>query len=140
MAKLGLNAKLYRGTAGSTAATEVKNIRDLTFNDEKGSADISVRGSTFELGMPTLRKITLDFEMVVDETDADYAAILAAYVAGTAIAIKCVSSTYGSGVDMDCLIQKMNRKEPLKDIITADVSLVPTYITRYPAAVVGSGS
>ena len=36
---LGLNAKLLRGNAGSTANTEVKNVKDLTLNLESGEAD-----------------------------------------------------------------------------------------------------
>jgi len=37
---LGLDAKLLRGTAGSTGATEVKNVKDLTLNLESGEADV----------------------------------------------------------------------------------------------------
>ena len=38
---LGLNAKLLRGAAGSTANTEVKNVKDLTLNLESGEADVT---------------------------------------------------------------------------------------------------
>lgn len=37
---LGLDAKLLRGTAGATGATEVKNVKDLTLNLESGEADV----------------------------------------------------------------------------------------------------
>ena len=36
---LGLDAILMRGTAGQTAATEVKNVKDLTLSMESGEAD-----------------------------------------------------------------------------------------------------
>lgn len=37
---LGLDAILMRGTAGQTAATEVKNVKDLTLSMESGEADV----------------------------------------------------------------------------------------------------
>lgn len=41
---LGLDAILMRGTAGQTAATEVKNVKDLTLSMESGEADVTTRG------------------------------------------------------------------------------------------------
>ena len=140
MAKIGLNAKLYRGVAGSTAATEMLNVTDVTYNDERSVADISTRGSDLELGAVTLRKLTLDWEMFVDECDGDYEAIADAYLNKTAIALVCVSSVDGSGIDGDFLIVKLNQKQPLKDAIKAEVSVIPTYITRYPLPVAASSS
>ena len=37
---LGLDAVLYRGTAGAKATTEVTNVKDLTINLESGEADV----------------------------------------------------------------------------------------------------
>ena len=42
---LGLDAKLFRGTAGSQAATEVTNVKDLTLNLESGEADVTTRAT-----------------------------------------------------------------------------------------------
>ena len=58
---LGLDAKLMRGTAGATAATEVKNVKDLTLNLESGEADVTTRateGWSLEFCM-ILRMLTL---------------------------------------------------------------------------------
>lgn len=132
MARIGILAKTYRGAAGSSASTEMKNIRDLTVNDERGEADISNRGSEFELIRTTMRKVSFDFQMNADEDDADYAAILAAYVNRTPIAWKCLSAADGSGIDCDVEVLKLTRNEALRDAMTADVTVKPTYHTRYP--------
>ena len=42
---LGLDAKLFRGTAGSQASTEVTNVKDLTLNLESGEADVTTRAT-----------------------------------------------------------------------------------------------
>lgn len=37
---LGMNAKLYHGAAGGSAATELTNVRNVTLNLEAGEADV----------------------------------------------------------------------------------------------------
>lgn len=142
MAKLGLNAKLYRGVAGSTASDEIVNVIDLTYNDERNEADISTRACQVELSASTTRKFSLGWSMPWDEADADFSAILTAYVANTALAFKCISSSggaaNGTGIDADFVILKCARKEDLKGALMADIEIKPTYITRYPAAVTGA--
>jgi len=132
-AKIGLNAKLYHGTAGATAATEMANVKDLSMPDERGEADISTRGSGFEVIKSTMRKLSLEWQMLYDELDSDFAAILAAYVGQNAIALKCLSSSTGAGIDADFEIVKITKSENLKDGVYADVVAKPTYLTRYPA-------
>ena len=131
-AKIGLNAKLYRGTAGSTAATEMKNVRDLSMPDERGEADISTRASGFELFKSTLRSLSIEFQMLWDEDDADFAAVMAAYQAQTPLAILCLSASDGAGIDADFEVLKVTKSENLRDGIYADVVLKPVYVTRYP--------
>ena len=43
---LGLDAKLFRGTAGTQAATEVTNVKDLTVTLESGEADVTTRATS----------------------------------------------------------------------------------------------
>lgn len=133
MARIGLNAKLYRGTAGTTPATEMTNIKDLSAPDERDEADISVRGSEYDLMMPTTRKLEISFRMNWDETDADFAAILAAYNARTALAFKCLSASTGQGPMFDGCVMKLSKEEPRKGAIEADVTIKPTYVSRYPS-------
>jgi len=43
---LGMNAKAYYGTAGSTASNEITNIMDVTVNLETGEADVTTRAAS----------------------------------------------------------------------------------------------
>ena len=77
---LGLNAKLLRGTAGSTAATEVKNVKDLTLNLESGEADVTTRATGgWRASAATLKEASLEFGILYDTEDADFQAFQEAY-------------------------------------------------------------
>lgn len=129
---IGLNAKLYRGTAESTAATLMENVRNLTFNMEAGEADTSRRGSTWRLRESTLLDGSLEWEMIDNDTDADRAAIAAAFLNQTPIALFPRDKTDGAGLDADWKITKFTRNEQLEDAIIIEVAAVPTYVSRYP--------
>ncbi|OQA81987.1 MAG: hypothetical protein BWY31_03485 [Lentisphaerae bacterium ADurb.Bin242] len=59
---LGLDAKLLRGTAGTTGATEVKNVKDLTLNLESGEADVTTRATNgWRASVATLKEASLEF-------------------------------------------------------------------------------
>ncbi|MBW1649018.1 MAG: hypothetical protein JRJ72_13120, partial [Deltaproteobacteria bacterium] len=44
---LGMNAKIYQGSAGADllTVTEMSNVKDVTLNLEAGEADITTRGN-----------------------------------------------------------------------------------------------
>lgn len=129
----GINAKLYRGTAGSTAATLINNVRDLNYDSEWTEEDISTRGSVFELVGNTTLKVSVNWEMIANDEDVDLAAIRDAHEAKTVLAFKIVDKASGKGIDADFLVTKCARKQGLKGVILYDVSIKPTYVTRYPA-------
>ena len=134
-ALVGLDAKLYRGTAGTPATTEMTNVRDVTLADTRAEANISRRGSWFHVIKSTRRSIEVNFTMIDDDADADLAALLAAYVANTPLAFKIVDKASGKGVDADFYIVKMERSEPDETETTYAVTIKPTYVTRWPVAV-----
>ena len=43
--KIGLEAKLLYGPAGSTGTSEAKNVKDVSLSLEAGSADITTRAA-----------------------------------------------------------------------------------------------
>lgn len=131
----GLDAKLYRGAAGSAAATEVKNVRDLNYDSEWTEEDISTRGSPFELSGATMMKVAINWEMIANDADVDLAAIRDAHEAKTVLAFKILDKASGKGIDADFLVFKCARKQGLKGVILYDVSIKPTYVTRYPVHV-----
>ena len=119
----GLDAKLYRGTAGATASTEVKNVRDLNYDSEWQDEDISTRGSPFELSGATMMKLAINWDMIANDADADLAAIRDAHETKTVLAFKVVDKTSGKGVDADFLVMKCARKQGLKGVISYDISI-----------------
>jgi hypothetical protein len=131
--RMSLEAKLYYGTAGTTAATEATNIRDLTAPAAPGSTDISSRGSRIELVGPGMIAYSLTWESNWSDTDAFVQAIYTAAIAGTAVAIRTKDYSSGKGFNGDCIITKADHKQPLKEGQKIDFEAKPTDIAgRYP--------
>jgi len=131
--KLGMQAKLYYGPAGATAATELTNVKDLTLNLETGEADVTTRGNQgWRATIATLKNGSVEFEMVWDTTDAGFNAIQQAYFNNTAIAFAVLDGENGEGLDADFSITNFTRNEPLEEAITVSVTAKPTYSTRAP--------
>ncbi len=134
--RLGKNAKLYRGPAGSQASVEMTNVRDLTLNVEKDESDITVRGSGgWEEIAAGNKKGSIDFQMVDKKGDADLTAISTAFFSDTPLAFLILGAALsddGKGLDADFEILKFSRKEALKDPILYDVSIKPTCVNRHP--------
>ena len=128
MAILGLSCKLFRGTAGTTAATEMTNVKDVTVNMEVGEADITTRAANgWKQSIGTLKDASIEFEMLVDSTDADYAAVRDAFLGNTALAI-FASNGSGSGLDCDAVVTNFSEEQPLEEAVTVKVTLKPTNI------------
>ena len=86
--KLGMDAKLYRntGTYASPTWNEVKNVKDVTLNLEAGSADVTTRGNGgWRANIATLKDASLEFEMVWDTADDDFAAIRTAFLGNSTV-------------------------------------------------------
>jgi len=131
--KLGLEAKLFHGAAGATAATEMKNVKDVTLNLESGEADITTRASGgWKVTAAALKEASVEWTMVWDTADAGFTAVKTAYFGNTALAL-FVSDGAGSGLDADFAIMGFSREEPLEEAITVKVTAKPTYLTRAPA-------
>ncbi|MBK9126279.1 MAG: hypothetical protein IPM13_00545 [Phycisphaerales bacterium] len=70
---LGMDAKLYYGTAGAAAATLMGNVRNVTLNLEAGEADVTTRANSgWRATAPTLRECSVEFEMVWDPDDEGF--------------------------------------------------------------------
>lgn len=128
--RIGLDAKLYRGTAGGAATTEVTTARDLSAPDERAKADATTRGDSLETIVTGMRKFTLGWDMPVDDADTHYAAFRDAYNADTAIALRIRSNTTGKGYEMDFKITKFAEKYTMKDLSAVDVEAEPFYVSR----------
>ena len=130
---LGLNAKLLRGAAGSTGATEVKNVKDLTLNLESGEADVTTRATGgWRATAGTLKEASLEFGILYDTEDADFQAFQAAYFSNTPIAL-FITDGAGSGLDADWSITAFTVEQPLEEAVSVSITAKPTASTRAPA-------
>lgn len=137
--RLGMEAKIYHGAAGSTATSELTNVKDVTLNLETGEADVTTRGNQgWRATVGTLKEGSVEFEMVWDSDDTGFTAIKNAYFNNTPIALAILDYENGEGLDADFSITNFSRNEPLEEAITVSVTAKPTYSTRAPAWVEGT--
>jgi predicted secreted protein len=121
--KLGMDAIMYYGTAGTIAGTELSNVKDVTVTLEAGSADVTTRANSgWRATAATLKECTVEFEMVWKPTDAGFTAIKTAFLNSTTIALLPLSEPGGEGIDGDFSITNFSRNEPLEEAITVSVT------------------
>ena len=120
---LGMNAKLYYGAAGGSAATEMGNVRDVTLTLEAGEADVTTRANLgWRATAPTLRECTAEFEMVWDPTDAGFSAIKNAFLTAGLVALKILDQAGGQWPEDDFAVASFSRNEALEEAITVSVT------------------
>ena len=129
---LGLESKLFFGAAGATAATEMKNVKDVTLNMETGEADVTTRAAEgWRLTAATLKEASVEIEMVWDPSDGGFAAIKEAYFSAEPLAL-FVSDGNEKGLDADFVVTSFSRSEPLEEALTVSVTCKPTLVNRAP--------
>ena len=137
--KLGLDAKIFHGTAGTRASTEMKNVTDVTLNLETGEADITTRAAEgWRITAATLKEASVEFEMVWDTSDSGFNAIQQAFFGNKAIAL-FVSDGDGNGLDADFVVSSFSRSEPLEEALKVSVTCKPTLVDRAPQWASGGG-
>ena len=120
---LGMNAKIYYGAAGSTASTELTNVKDVTLSLEAGEADVTTRANQgWRATAPTLRECTAEFEMQWKPSDAGFQAVKDAFLSAGTIALLILTEEDGEGPDGDFSITSFSRSEPLEESITVSVT------------------
>lgn len=78
---IGLDMTLYRntGTYGSPVWDLIDNVRDLRIPRKMGEADVSTRRTKVKQFEPSQLELGVEWEMVKEEADLDYAAIQTAF-------------------------------------------------------------
>ena len=137
--RLGLDCKLYRntGTYETPVWNEVPNIRDNELALDKDEADVSTRGGGgWEQVVASLKKGSVEFDMVWDTADDDFLAFLTAFLDNSTIEIAAMDggiAVVGSqGLRATCMVTKCSRKEELKNAVMASVAIKPTYAANAP--------
>jgi hypothetical protein len=135
---LGKDGKLYHGVAGTTASSEMGNVRDVTLTMEAGPADVTTRANFgWRATAPTLRECTCEFEMVWNAADAGFTAVKNAFLASALIALKILDKLGGQGPDGDFAITSFSRKEALEEAIIVSVT---AKLSNFRTWIEGSGT
>ncbi len=130
---LGNECKLFRGTAGATAATLMTNVMDLDVSDSRSSHQVTKRGDGgFHSFRSGLRTVEVSFKMEKDG-GADYSAIEAAYTNNTPLAFLAADPD-GAGLDADWNVVEFSDTEPIDGIVETSVKLTINTDERTPAA------
>ena len=129
---MSLDAKLYRGAAGSTATIEVDTCKDVSLKIKKSEAKISSRASRWALVKGALKEAEFDVEFNSDANDAHLQALISAFMTDTPVAFKIADKASGQGMDADFEIMSMDDDQKLEDTVIIKFTIKPTYVTRYP--------
>ncbi len=129
---MSLDAKLLRGSAGSTATTEVKTCKDVSLKMKKGEAKISSRASRWALVKGTLKEAEFTVSFDSDSGDIHLQALISAFVSDTPLAFKIADKQSGHGLDADFEIVSMDDDQKLEEQVTISFTIKPTFVSRYP--------
>ena len=126
------------GAYGTPVWDAVDLIQDtLELNLQKDEADVTTRaGNGWKQRMGTLKDGTVQFQMLWESADADFAAFRDAWLNDTLIDLAVmdqditVSDAQGLRAEMDVL--NFSRSEPLNGALTASINMAPGAGTNAP--------
>ena len=132
--KLGLDAKLFRGTAGTQGNIEVTNVKDVSLSLESGEADVTTRKAKgWKLSVATLKEASLEITILYDTEDEDFLAFKEAYFSNTPLSLFVTDGdTTAHGLDADFSVTGFTVNQPLEEAVTVKVTAKPTASDRAP--------
>lgn len=127
--KMGFEGLIYKGTAGSTAASLLENTKDISVTKEHTRGNTTVRGDSTEAPMQTedvtVRVASIQWTMIHDTSDTLYEDLCEAADSGEAVAIRTKKHSSGKGFDGDCTITAQDGM-PLEGEQTTQFTATPT--------------
>ena len=134
--KRGFEGKVYIGTAGSTAATQLTERTDITLNLTNETADSTAAGDGSSPPLKTEEIVAIAAEvswsMLYKTEDTNIATMINAAAAGTPIAVKIIRHASDSDAfDGDAFID-FGSSMPLSDNQKFEVKAKPTRRLRTP--------
>lgn len=128
--KMGFEGQVFFGASpGSTAATLLENITDVSYNFDLEKGNTTVRGDgsvpPIETEDVTIRKVTIEFTMLKDVTDTALESLLESIYAGDGFAIRMKDYASGKGFDGDCT-GTVARGKPLRGEQTLQITCTPS--------------
>jgi len=142
VAKLGLDAQLNFKAGGVAAGgtwAEMVNCKDVTFNMEKGEADVTTRGNNGWRAMKAiLKEGSVEWEMVNDDTDTGLAAVKNSFLNNAVLGLQILDEDSGEGLQADFEVFGFTRNEPLEEAQTYSVTAKITYSANPPEWIGGA--
>lgn len=127
--KMGFEGLVYYGTAGSTGATLLQNVKDISFDMGVERGDTTVRGDSTAPPIKTEDVVTrlsaIEFTMINDSTDTGFAALMTAANTGAGIALRLKDYSSGKGPDADFTLS-VSHTMPLGGEQAVTFSAVPS--------------
>ncbi len=151
--QLGMNCKAYLAAALLTGDTpgdasgadwdEMSDVKDVTLNLTTGEADVTTRANNgWKQTLATLKDGSVDFEMIWDPDDPEFATMFEAWLASEEVALAFmdgdITENDRQGLVGNFVITNMSRAEPLEEAVTCSVTVKPSSETQW--YVVGASS
>jgi len=127
--RLGRNCKLYEGTAGAEAATEVTHAADVTLNGTREKIDVTDRllaQTGFKGYEGGLIDATVTIQARKVKADAVVGALKTAFQTGGAISLKILNGSDGDGVKGDFIISDYQESQPVNGAVDISITAYPT--------------
>ena len=127
--KLGFENHLYIGSAGSAAATELKNITDVAVNLESAEVDVTARNSgKFKTYIPGMIDAGLEFKIFADADDSSLTTLRNAWLGRSAISVKCELGD-NAFFQSDMIVTNFTNDQATEAATAYSVSMKPTITT-----------
>ena len=134
---LGLEAKLFVGTAGAThtvlssPANELTIARSVELSLTSSLADVTVRASAWRLQRRALKEASISVELLYSPGNTIFQLLFTSYDNGTPVGA-FVTDGFGSGLLCDASVTEFSQPQPLEEAVIVKATLLPTFTTRYP--------
>lgn len=106
--KSGYQGILYYGVAGAQASTQLTNVEDLNYDVQPEKVETTTRGDGSTVPIKTEDVVALDptitWSMLLETSDSNLTALIAASRTGAAVALRTKSYSSGLGFDGDCTL------------------------------------
>lgn len=133
---MGYQSLLYYGTAGSTAATQITNCRDVKYSIGNKKAPTTVKGSGSSPPIEVERVVgltaSITWQMMDRASDTTLTALLAAAAGGTVVALRTLPHSGGTGYDGDVTVS-CEIGQPYQGENTYDFTATPNDDNRTPS-------
>jgi hypothetical protein len=131
--RMGFEGLLYTGTAGTTAATEIPQTRDITetFPKEYGETSRRPTGGGIIRNSQAATAVGYEctFQTLNDTGNAVISGLKAAAISGTPVAFRSRAFSTGTGFDGDVNVE-MSIGKPYKGEQTIDWTVTPYDLLR----------